>query len=332
MANNTQTVWANGQVGYNSSGTELTLEARTFYDRNLLSRLLPNLVYLSFGQIRPMPRQAGQTVQWRKFESLAIPSAALVEGVTPNPSDLTMSSITVTPEQWGDYVRISDVLDLTGPDPVLIEAGALLGEQAALTMDTKVRDVVAAGTNVQYASTATNRATVGAAMTLTTNEVREAVRTMQTNKAPKLTSIMDASTGVGSKPIAAAYVGVIHPKTLFDLKKEQGGAFVPVHEYAAPGQALPGEVGSVDEVRFIMSTQAPVLANAGNSCDVYQTIIFGRDAFGVVSPAGVENIIKDFGAGDDPLNQRATSGWKAFFKAVRLQEASLLRIEHAASA
>lgn len=331
MANNTQTVWSNGQVGYNSSGTELTLEQRTFYDRNLLSRLLPSLVYLPFGQIRPMPRRSGQIVQWRKFESLSIPGAALLEGVSPNPSDLTMSQISVTPEQWGDFVRISDVLDLTAPDPVLIEAGALLGEQAALTMDSKVRDVITAGTNVQYASNATNTGTVQATMLLTTNEVREAVRTLQTSNVPKLASILDASTGVGTKPIAAAYIGIIHPKTLFDLKKDAG--FVPVHEYASPGQALPGEVGSVDEVRFVMSSNAKIKAGAGSGpCDVHCTMILGRDAFGVVSPAGVENIIKDFGAGDDPLNQRATSGWKAFFKAVRLTEDAMVRIEHGVSA
>lgn len=319
-------------VGYNSGATVLSLEQRTIYNRNLLSRLLPNLVFLPYGQIRPMPANSGQTAQFRKFESLALPSAALVEGVTPNPSDLTMSSLSVTPEQWGDYVEISDVLDLTAPDPVLLEAGALLGEQAALLMDTKVRDVLAATTNVQYAAGRAARVNVASTDLLKTSEIQKAVRTMHSNKVSKITSMLDASTGIGTKPIPACFIGIIGPKALYDLKTESGGKFVPVHEYSSTMATLPFEVGAVDEVRFVMSHNTTVYAGAGaSSIDVHATVILGRDAFGVISPVGIENIIKGFGAGDDPLNQRATSGWKAFFKAVILQSAAVLKIEHAVS-
>lgn len=312
------------------SSNILTLEQRTIYDRNLLARLLPNLVYLPFGQVRPMPAKSGQTVQWRKFESLAVPAAALEEGVTPDPQSLTMSSITVTPEQWGNYIQISDVLDLTAPDPVLLEAGQLLGEQAALVMDTRVREVLAGGTNVQYCGTSNTQSDhVDTGDKLTAGEIKKAVKTMQINNVPKITSMLDASTGVGTKPIPACYVAIISPQTLYDLKGDS--AFVPVHTYGS-GAVLPGEVGSLDEVRFVMSTNAKVKTAAGTGgIDLHCTILLGRDAFGVVSPSGIENIIKGFGAGDDPLNQRATSGWKAYFKAVRLNESCVLRLEHAVS-
>jgi N4-gp56 family major capsid protein len=314
----------------NGSSNVLTLEVRTIYDRNLLARLLPNLVYLPFGQSRPMPRQAGQTVQWRKFESLDIPSSVLTEGVTPSPRSLTMSQLTVTPEQWGDFVQISDILDMTAPDPVLLEAGQLLGEQAALLMDSKVRDVVAAGTNVQYAASRAGTASITSADKISAAEIRKAVRTMHVNNVPKLTSIMTPSTGVGSQPIPACYVAVISPQTLYDLKGDS--AFVSVQAYSSTA-VLPNEVGAIDEVRFVMSTNAKVKTGEGSgSIDVHCTIILGRDGFGVVSPVGVENIVKGFGAGDDPLNQRATSGWKAYFKAVRLNEACILRFEHAVTA
>lgn len=308
----------------------LSPELKTMYDRNLLSRLLPRLVWALFGQPKPMPANEGQTVNFRRFSSLAAATTPLTEGTTPAGSELTVTQITVTPAQYGDFIKISDILDFTAPDPILLEGGDILAEQAADTIDQLVRDVVVAGTTVQYATGVAARVNVAAGMTLDATEIQKAVRTMHVNKARPITQILNASTGVGTKPIAAGYVGIVGPYGLYDLK--QDAKFVPVHEYGTKENLLPYEVGSLDEVRFIMTNNPTVYAGAGAAgIDVHATIILAADAFGVVAPKGVENIIKPFGAGDDPLNQRATSGWKMFMKAVILQQLAILRIEHAVS-
>jgi N4-gp56 family major capsid protein len=310
----------------------LSTQLRTYYDRNLLERLLPNLVYIPFGQIKPMPTKEGQTINFRRFSSLAAATTPLTEGVTPSGSALAMTQLTASPSQYGDFVEISDVLNLTAPDPVLTEAGELLGEQAALTLDTIVRDQVCAGTSVQYAGSNVARNTIAAADKLTVTEIRKAVRTLQNNKVSKLTSILDASDGVGTKPIAAAYIGIVGPYGVYDLKGDS--KFVKVEEYGSRTPLLPNEVGSLDEVRFVQSTNPKIFtgAGAGGTVDVHICLVLGANAFGVVAPAGVENIIKGFGAGDDPLNQRATSGWKAYFTAVILQQLAMIRIEHGVTA
>jgi N4-gp56 family major capsid protein len=328
----TNVVLGSGHPNYNASGSELTLEQRTFYNRNLLSRLLPMLVYTLFGVPKPMPANSGQTVQFRRFVSLAIPGSPLVEGVTPSSTNLSMTSLSATPQQEGAFIEISDLVDLTAPDPVLIEAGALLGEQAALLIDSRVRDVLVAGTNVQYAGTGNAaRGDVAAGDIVTATDFRKAVRTLQNNKVAKLTSIVNASTGVGTQPIPACYVAIIGPSTHFDLKGIAG--FVPVHEYGSTAGMLPGEVGQLEDIRFVLTHNAKVFTGAGTAgADVYATLILGQGAFGVIAPSGVENIVKPFGAGNDPLNQRMTTGWKAYFTAVRLEEAAILRLEHAVSA
>lgn len=72
--------------------------------------------------------------------------------------------------------------------------------------------------------------------------------------------------------------------------------------------------------------------------DVHSTLIFGKDAYGVVDVAGsgaLQIIIKPHGSAgtQDPLDQRATVGAKvAAYTAVILNELWLLRIEHAVSA
>jgi N4-gp56 family major capsid protein len=310
----------------------LSAELRTFYDRNLLERLLPRLVWALFGQPKPMPAHEGQTVNFRRFGSLAVATTALTEGTTPTGSELSVSQITVTPAQYGDFIRISDILDFTAPDPILTEGGDILAEQVAETIDILVRDVVVAGTTLQYAAGRVSRVTVAAGDKLNSSEVQKAVRTMHINKVSPVTQIMNASTGVGTLPVAGGYVGITGPQGLYDLK--QDAKFIQVHQYGAgQGSLLPNEVGSLDEVRFIMSNASTVYAGAGAAgIDVYATVIIGANAFGVVQPMGVQTIIKDFGVGgDDPLNQRATSGWKMYMKAVILQQLAILRIEHAVS-
>jgi N4-gp56 family major capsid protein len=270
-------------------------------------------------------------VNFRRFASLSAATTPLTEGVTPLGSELSVSAITVTPAQYGDYIKISDILDFTAPDPVLTEGGQILAEQAANTIDQLVRDVVVAGTTVQYAAGRADRASITSADKLNATEIQKATRTMRVNKVRKLTSILNASTGVGTKPIAAAFVGITDAYGLFDLK--QDSKFIQVHEYGSgQGALLPNEVGSLDEVRFIVTDNPKVYTGAGSGgIDVHATIILGADAFGIVAPKGVENIIKPFGAGDDPLNQRATSGWKMFMASVILQQLAVLRIEHAVS-
>lgn len=106
-------------------------ELKTFYDRNLLERLLPLLVFMNFGQVRPMPTREGQTVNFRRFNSLSVATTPLTEGVTPGSETPTITQLTASPVQYGSYIESSDILDFTSLDPVLTEFGQILAEQAA---------------------------------------------------------------------------------------------------------------------------------------------------------------------------------------------------------
>jgi N4-gp56 family major capsid protein len=289
---------------------------------------------MNFGQVRPMPSREGQTVNFRRFDSLAAAITPLTEGITPGNETPTISQINATPVQYGSWVEVSDLLDFTAPDPVLTEFTQLLAEQAANSMDILTRDIVVAGTNVQYAGPSrTARNQVAVTDVLNAAECRKAVRTMQANKVSKLTSILNASTGIGTKPVNAGFIGIIGPSALYDLKADT--KFIRVEEYgSAAGGTLPFEVGALDDIRFILSNNAKVYTGAGAAAaDVHASLILGADAFGMISPMGIENIIKGFGVnGNDPLNQRATTGWKAFYTAVILQQLAILRIEHGVTA
>lgn len=297
----------------------LSAELQTFYDKTLLKRMLPELVHGQFAQKRPIPKNGGKTINFRKFSPLAAATTPLTEGVTPAGNSLNVTAITASVSQYGDFIEISDVLDMTAIDPILTETGMLLGEQAGLTLDNLIRDLLVTGTSVQYANGRASRVTVAAGDNLTVTEIRKAVRTLKRNKARK---------------IDGNYVAIVEPGTTYDLQGDSD--WKDAQKYAGSKKIFNGEIGELYGIRFVETTEAKKFAGAGASgIDVYATLVLAADAYGIVDVAGsgaVKNIVKPFGAGQDPLNQRATSGWKAMFTAKILEDMAILRIEHAVSA
>lgn len=313
----------------------VTAAVNNFYDRTMLKAARPLLLHTKWGQVRDLPKNGSAVIKFRRYSLLAANTTALTEGTTPSGTVLAITDVSSTVAQYGDFVTLTDFLMMTTLDPVLTETADVLGQQAGNSLDQLCRDVLVAGTTVQYASTATTRLTVTASMKLTRQEVREAVRTLQNNDAMKVTKMVNPSTGFNTTPLNASYIGIITENTLYDLKNESG--WTPVEEYASQKDVMEGEVGKMDDVRFLMTTNAKIFASGGSgSIDVHGTLIMAQDYYGIsrISGEAMKNIVKPLGSAGtaDPLDQRSTSGWKATFVATRLNENFCVRIEHAVSA
>ena len=297
----------------------------------LLKAARPLLVHTRWGQVRDIPRNNSAVIRFRRYTLLAANTTALTEGTTPSGKQLATTDVTATVSQYGDYITLTDFLQFTTLDPILSETAELLGQQAGNSLDQLCRNVMIAGTTVQYASSATSTASINANMKLTRQEIREAVRTLQTNDADKVTSIVNPSDGFNTSPINAAYIGIISPSTLFDLKNETG--WIPVEEYSSKADVMEGEVGALDDVRFVMTTNA---STTSSTVTVHRTMVLAKNYYGItrISGEAMKNIIKPLGSAGtaDPLDQRSTSGWKATFVATRLNDNFAVRIEHAVSA
>lgn len=302
----------------------LTADMKTFYDMTLVDMAQPELVHDQFGQRRPIPKGRGKKIEFRKYAPLAKALTPLTEGVTPNGNKLNVSTVEAAAQQYGDFIEISDVLDLTAIDNNLVEATKLLGSQAGRTLDTITREVLVGGTNVQYAEgqvAARNLLKGGAAdgnHYLTVRAVQMAVRTLKAMNAKKLNG---------------SYVGIIHPDAAFDLMRDPEWESVKQYD---PRDWYEGEIGRISGVRFVETTEAKIFAATGaDGRDVYATLIMGDNAYGVteIEGGGLTTIIKQLGSAGtaDPLNQRATSGWKAMKTAERLVEEYMVRIETTAS-
>ena len=281
----------------------MSKEMKTFYEKRLIDQAEPRLVHDQFADYYPVPQNGGKTIEFRKYDSLPKASTPLTEGVTPNGQALNVTSITSDLHQYGGWTPLTDVLQMTAIDNNVVQATRVLASQAGRTMDSITRDVLAGGTNVIYApklgedgteTAVTSRKALDKSCTLT----------------PKLFFQAAAQLGaMNADPIGDSYIAIIHPYAAYDLKTSK--EFIEVHKYADPDTMFRGE----------------------NGLAVFGTLVLGAHAYGVteLEGGGLEHIVKQLGYGDDPLNQRASVGWKGMRAAERLVEQYMVRIESASS-
>lgn len=306
---------------------------KAFYDRKLLAIAKTKLVHAKFGQKRSIPKMNGKRVEFRRYDLFdpEIAMSGLVEGITPDGQSLSQTSVEAEVSQYGAYVEISDLLDTTAYDPVKSDSVELLGEQIGTVVEWVTRDVMAAGTSVQYAGGRVSRAAITAADKLTVDEIRRAVRHL---KKMKVRFFNDDGEGKARKP---HLVSIVSPDATYDLQSDP--LWQDVSKYSNAEQIYSGEIGRLFGVVFVESTEAKVFEDAGSGgIDVHGTLIFGRDAYGTVDVAGggaMKTIIKPAGSSgtEDPLNQRGTVAAKVLaYTAAVLNQNWMLRIEHGVTA
>jgi N4-gp56 family major capsid protein len=110
---------------------------------------------------------------------------------------------------------------------------------------------------------------------------------------------------------------------------------------------MEGEIGSVEDVRYIRSTvfeayedaggtKGAMLSTTGTDADVYPILFLARDAYGIVPLRGKDSVevmvVQPKATNTDPLAQRGTIGWKVWNATVILQDAFMVRAEVAATA
>ena len=305
----------------------LSAENKTFYDRALVEEAGPNLIHGQFGQKRPIPKNGGKRIQFRRYASLPKALKPLTEGVTPEGRKLSATAVEAEVNQYGDFVCLSDVLDLTAIDNNVLEATKAVGRQAGLTLDTITRNVLQSGTNVFYCpkigangaqTPVTDRSGLDKTCVLTVDVVKKVAAMLKAANAPK---------------IDGDYVCILHPYVAYDIMSDP--RWEEMHKYATPENMYEGEIGRIAGVRFVETSEAAVYKGTENDCPanlaVFGCLFLAQGAYGVteVTGGGLQTIIKQLGSAGtaDPLDQRSTVGWKALQTAEILMEPYMVRVE-----
>lgn len=319
MANNTQTT-----AGINTGTGSVATKPAAFYDKVLLKTLRARTFNHSLlAQQRPMPKNAGDTINFRQIGVLAPALTPLTEGVTPNGNTATITAISATTRQYGDFLEFSDVVDFQQIDPVVTEYVKEQGYQGSETVDNLVRDEIHGGTNVIYAGSRVSRATLAAGDKPTLDMYRKAALTLKKNKVKGIAS-------AGGK-----YVALLTSDIVFDLMDD--AKFIQAFNIGRDNTPfISGEIADVYGIKFVEVEPGTgkIFTGAGAAgANVHSSVVLGEEAYGVTKIAGegdAQTIIKGLGSSgtSDPLNQRQTIGWKInAYVAKRLKEQAIVRVE-----
>ena len=315
--------WSAGQAGAPTvnpvnvtTQSSMSPTMKTFYDTALLENARETMIFTQFGEKQPLK---GNKVEWRKFNTFAKAMTPLTEGVIPSGQTFGMTNIEATTTQHGDYVAVTDRLELEAFDDVIFGATEEMGAAEGETYDTLTRNILVAGNSVMYCPDTTDlsnpvvsRNQISKTCILTPDMVNKAVTWLKKNKAPK---------------ISGKYVAIIHPSVAYDLRNSED--WKEFHKYADTTPIFNGEIGELHGVRFVESTNAKIWKESSDNSATYATLFMGAKAFGILDPQGegMEMIVKTKEQIGGPLNQFGTIGYKFCHGAKILYQERLLRVE-----
>lgn len=298
--------------------TQGALEIEVYNVRKTLEFAKPKLVYPQFGQPDLVMQRKGQTASWIRFTKMTVPSTALDDNPTWSPAAVAESVVTATLVFWGNGVELVEALGETSFLNLPDEYKKLVGQNAGETINEKVRDVLIAGTNVGYANAKAARNLVTDADTLDLDDILANVEALEAADAMKIND---------------NYVAIISPYIKTRLMKDSAFRDA-VRGLESKSTMFTGELVTVDGVKFVVTSTAPSVSNSGSNNAVShleQTIIIGDGAYGVTRllPGDFDVVVTEPGGHGDEYKVKTAIAWKAYIKAVILNQNWLRRIESA---
>ena len=298
-----------------SGSVKFTDAVRMVYSKEIEFKALPNMRFYQFAMIKTeLGTEPGLTISMLTYDNLAL-GGALTEMTSMTTQALSGSTKQITVQEYGNAVAASELLIQSSFDDIMASATTLLGRDYALVVDCELRDAALSNTrNVVYASNkgtpVTSRANLTSDSILQVSTIKDAIEILATNNAPKY-----ANTN---------WICFVHPHQSRTLRDDP--AWINASNYGAPDLLFTGEIGRIDDARFIettlmcngacASTDPAYSADlvhgapgAPSDVDVYQAVIFGDAYYGIAVSLPVElrdNGVEDFG-------RKRSLAWYAIF-------------------
>ena len=287
------------QQGQTNGGTLFSDGTRLVYSREIEFKALPIMRFSQFAtQKTELGVEPGLTISMLTYDNLKL-GGALQEMQNMSTQALSGSMKQITVQEHGNAVSNSELLIQSSFDDIMATTTTLLGRDYALVMDCELRDVALSGTNIVYAGGKASRDAITDADKLQVATIKDAIEVLATNNAPKYQNMY--------------WICFVHPHQSRDLRDDS--AWINASNYGAPEQLFTGEIGRIDDTRFIETTlmcngkasskdpayKADLVKGAGeqaNKANIYQAVIFGDQYYGIAWSLPVElrdNGVEDFG-------------------------------------
>lgn len=296
-----------------STTTGLTELMQIYYDKLFLDRAEAELRYDFGAQKRSFPKNSGKTVYFNRFSTLAAATTALTEAKSPSSVDMSSTIVSATIAEYGTYTVVGSLFEMTSIDEGLREHVEVMGYNAGFTLDTLIAKELSANATEQLAGAKSNITAVAATDTLSSTEIKKAVRTLKKNKARTFENGM--------------FRGIVPVSAVYDLRGDS--TWLSAQIYTDASRVKNGTIGSLHGVEFVETNNE---SSQTSTVTVYHTFIFGRNAYGTLNIAGQPDkriYIKNSGPQDtsNPLDMYSTIGWKASFVAKVLNAKWIINIK-----
>lgn len=323
----------------------------SFYSAKWLDYNLKHLLWQKFAKQIDMPKGEGRTIHVKAWNPPArvITPVPLLEGVSPDSKKLTRREVSAQLVWYGNYLEHTDLLETIFEDADNLKTGEnqFLGTLQTEERDMAMFNILTGGTNVIYAGGVADRVSVRTPISI--GDLHMASRSLKNGLDGRaglpVTQMMRSDGNFGTVDIEPSFIAIITPDLDYDVRSLPG--FAPASSYASTSPLVdPLEFGKADNFRFISTTNYEpfrdagsatadadnLLSTTGTSADVYPILIFSQDAYATIpltGEQGMELIRKELGSsgGLDPLNQRATVGYKNPFAGVITFQERLVRLE-----
>lgn len=297
-----------------SGNVKFTDAVRMVYSKEIEYKALPVMRFMQFAQVRTeLGVTPGLTITMLTYNNLKL-GGALTEMTKMQTQAMSGSTKQITVHEYGNAIGFSELLVRSSFDDIMASATTLLGRDYAQVLDCELRDVALEGTNIVY-SKGTSRAEITAADVLQVKQIKDAIEILATNNAPKVAG--------------ANWICFVHPHQSRTLRDDS--AWINTSNYGAPEQLFTGEIGRIDDTRFIETTlmcngavaeDDPAYVaelkkgEGGNLTPIYQAVIFGEAYYGIAFSLPVE--LRDNGV-DDFGRERALA-WYSIFGVGKLHD------------
>jgi N4-gp56 family major capsid protein len=298
--------------------------------RRIVEELRSGLVHLQDALKATYVAGTNGTMRFIAYTDLSIDTGTpspgtppwLTQGVAPTEEALAITYDEMAAYQAGRLVGISDIAMAESPHDLIAVAGDRVAFNAKATIDEYIANILKAGTsNTIFAGTSnTQTSDVAAGDVLVAANIKRAVATLAGSSVPRFPD--------------GYYHAIIHPEAVYQLMiDDDTGGWMDANKYTDNRPLLAGELGRYAGVRFMESAYAGIQADSGTgSVDVYSTIVYGQDAWAFGDLQTMRVYFNRGADKADPLNQKASVGWKAMFGAALIDSngARYVRIESAA--
>ena len=285
--------------GVTNGGTLFSDGVRLVYSKEIEFKALPIMRFSQFAtQKTELGVEPGLTISMLTYDNLKL-GGALQEMKNMSTQALSGSMKQLTVQEHGNAVSNSELLIQSSFDDIMATTTTLLGRDYALVMDCELRDVALSGTNIVYAGGKASRDAITETDKLQVSTIKDAIEVLATNNAPKYANMY--------------WICFVHPHQSRDLRDDS--AWINASNYGAPEQLFTGEIGRIDDTRFIETTLmcngkasendpsykrelAKGQGSSPNKTDIYQSVIFGDQYYGIAWSLPVElrdNGVEDFG-------------------------------------